>query len=45
MQLQIHAQHESVIACKNINCFINVIRGQVQDCMAVQPACLPAMAC
>ena len=30
-----NAQHESVIACKNINCFINVVRGQALDCMAV----------
>ena len=30
-----NAQHESVIACKNINRFINVVRGQALDRMAV----------
>ena len=30
-----NAQHESVIACKNINRFINVVRGQALDCMAI----------
>ena len=30
-----NAQHESEIACKNINRFINVVRGQALDCMAV----------
>ena len=30
-----NALHESVITCKNINRFINVVRGQVLYCMAV----------
>ena len=30
-----YAQRESVTACKNINRFINVVRGQALDCMAV----------
>ena len=30
-----NAQHESVIACKNIYRFINVVRGQALDCMAI----------
>ena len=30
-----NAQHESVIACENINYFINVVKGQALDCMAV----------
>ena len=30
-----NAQHESVIACKNINRFIDIVRGQALDCMAV----------
>ena len=30
-----NAQHESIIACKNINRFINVVSGQALDCMAV----------
>ena len=30
-----NVQHESIIAGKSINCFINVVRGQALDCMAV----------
>ena len=30
-----NAQHESVIACTNINCFIKFVRGQALDCMAL----------
>ena len=39
-----NAQHESKIACKNINRFINVVRGQALDCYGCI-ACLFASNC